>query len=139
MDIKKDSATDTGANSSYILDNEHGKAKQVGGTSHELCRPVPQMPCCRPLLEAAAWFLGSAATRLPSSAIRVLRCSQQAGRLQAGRVQPKPGPKGALLAPEPPPPPPRYGLQGLVELPALPFSKIQYMIEYPSKPSQVGA
>ncbi len=30
-------------------------------------------------------------------------------------------------------------LQGLVELPALPFSKIQYMIEYPSKPSQASA
>ncbi|KAL4425322.1 hypothetical protein ABPG75_009338 [Micractinium tetrahymenae] len=53
VDIKKDSAADSGANSSYILDNEHGKTKQ-----------------------------------------------------------------------------------GLVELPPLPFSKIQYMIEYPSKPSQ---
>ncbi|KAL4419190.1 hypothetical protein ABPG77_007780 [Micractinium sp. CCAP 211/92] len=53
VDIKKDSSSDPGANSSFILDNEHGKTKQ-----------------------------------------------------------------------------------GLVELPALPFSKIQYMIEYPSKPSQ---
>lgn len=29
VDIKKDSSSDPGANSSFILDNEHGKTKQV--------------------------------------------------------------------------------------------------------------